>query len=131
MAIVNWAYHGLHLDYSSMYEGAHPSDIDMFYLYDDDTLLIGEIKNCTGKYKRGQRMLHQRLIDGREGDGLILYITHDKFYQNGDRRVDVPECYVRQIYYKNSHRWVNPLRPTKVREVLEYYARRAKENGDK
>ena len=44
--IKNWNYKNLHLDYSSMYEGnKHPSDIDLFYLAKNDTLILGEIKN--------------------------------------------------------------------------------------
>ena len=44
--IKNWNYKNLKLDYSSMYSGNnHPSDIDMFYLTNNETLILGEIKN--------------------------------------------------------------------------------------
>lgn len=44
--INNWGNKSLRIDYSSMYEGNnHPSDIDLFYLASDNTLILGEIKN--------------------------------------------------------------------------------------
>lgn len=44
-----------------MYEGNdHPSDIDMFYMCKDNTLIIGEIKNSRGHFGDGQRDIQQK-----------------------------------------------------------------------
>ena len=122
--IKNWEYHSLRMDYSSMYKGNHhPSDIDMFYIGRDKFLIIGEIKNERGELKDGQRHILETLLNGWKADGVILYITHDKYAQNGDTTVDVPECYVNEIYYKVLGEWTKPKRPTKVKEVIEYYGK--------
>lgn len=120
--IKDWDFHDLRMDFSSMYEGSnHPSDIDMFYIGRDHFLIIGEIKNERGHLKDGQRRILEKLINGWKDDGMVLYITHDKYVQNGDREVDVSECYVKEIYYKKTRRWTEPRKPTKVKEVIKYY----------
>jgi len=125
--IHNWEYHSLHLDFSSMYDGNdHPSDIDMFYLCRDNTLIIGEIKSNRGHFSAGQKRLIRRLIDLHDGDGVGLYITHDKLVQAGDRVVDVSICPVELLYIKEEGIWRRPTVPIKVKDVLAYYKKRAK-----
>lgn len=120
--IKNKEYHSLFMDFSSMYEGNHhPSDIDMFYLGRNRILILGEIKNERGELHKGQRRLLEILAEGWKNDAICLYIVHRKYYQRGDRSVNVAECYVREIYYKKIHQWVFPKRPTKVKEIIEYY----------
>lgn len=125
--INNWDEHNLKMDFSSMYEGNdHPSDIDMFYLCKDDTLIIGEIKNSRGHFGDGQRRMMTKLIELHKGDAVGLFIIHDKLYQNGDRDVDVSRCQVKELYIKGEEGWRFPKRPTTVKEVLNYYKRRNK-----
>ena len=120
--ISNWDFHNLNMDFSSMYAGSnHPSDIDMFYLGRDETLIIGEIKNEQGHLKQGQRSLLERLAEGWHGDAIVLVITHSKRFQSGDRTVNVANCFVREIYYKRIHQWTIPKVPTTVGEVIDYY----------
>lgn len=122
MAIKNWDYQTLHMDYSSMYKGnKHPSDIDMLYIGKDKVLILGEIKNERGSFKWGQRRLLETLINGWQGDGLILFIVHDKYWQRGDREVNVAECPVREVYFKSEKQWRKPHRQITVKEVLDIY----------
>lgn len=125
--IKNWNYHALHMDFSSMYIGNdHPSDIDMMYLCDDGTLILGEIKHRSGEFKIGQRKLMQKIIDMHEGDGFGLYITHNKKVQNGDKVVDVSRCMVEEIYCKWEGKWRNTKQYTTVGEVFEYLRERGR-----
>ena len=105
-----------------MYAGNdHPSDLDMVYIGKDNFLIIGEIKNERGSLSHGQRRLLESFITGWKSDGMAIYITHDKYVQNGDKTVDVSECYVQEIYYKQIRVWLQPKRPTKVKEIIEHY----------
>ena len=118
----NWDFRDLHMDFSSMYQGNdHPSDIDMFYIGRGKFLIIGEIKNERGTFTAGQRKLLQSLIDGWRFDGMAIYVTHDKYVQNGAKEVDVSECFVQEIYYKRLGIWRKPSRPVKVKEIINYY----------
>lgn len=120
--IENWDYRNLNMDFSSMYKGSnHPSDIDMFYLGRDNTLIIGEIKNEHGTLKDGQRRLLAELVQGWKYDAVAVYITHDKLYQNGDRKVDVPSCKVRELYLKSEKIWRQPKKLITVQDVLDWY----------
>lgn len=121
MAIRNWDEHRLDMDFSGLFaEGkGQPSDIDMFYIGKNRTLVIGEIKNRRGVLKDGQRRLLKRLCDDWKYDAICLYITHDKFVQKGDRSVDVANCYVEEYYWKG--KWRKPNRPTTARQALEKF----------
>lgn len=119
----NWDFHSLRMDFSSMYEGNHhPSDIDMFYLGANDFLILGEIKNESGELKDGQRRMLERLINGWKSDGMVLYITHDKYVQNGDTVVNVAECRVKEVYRKGHECWESPRGVTKVKDIIEEHS---------
>lgn len=127
MAINNWKQHNLHMDYSSWTKSNdHPSDIDMFYLCKDDTLILGEIKNemyDREKWAKQKKIL-QRVIDNYKKDAIYFFITHDKYVENGDTYVDVPNCYVKEYYYKG--KWYKPKNNLKVKEVLDKYMKKEK-----
>lgn len=109
-----------------MYEGNdHPSDIDMFYICRDNTLIIGEIKSTRGTFTDGQRKLLTRLLNAHKGDAVGLYIVHDKLVQQGDQTVDVSACNVREIYTKRERKWRQPKRMVTVKDVINYYKERA------
>lgn len=123
--IKNWNFHNLYMDYSSYTESNdHPSDIDMFYIGKDNTLIVGEIKNERGKLIGGQRKLYEQLVDNWKYDGIALFIVHDKYVQRGDKKVDVPECKIREYYYNKQ--WHEPIRETKVKDVLKKYQKESK-----
>ena len=127
MSINNKEYHSLFMDYSSMYkDGNHPSDIDMFYLGKDECLILGEIKNETYKKENWehQKKLFEPLINNYTKEAFYLFIVHNKYFQNGDREVNVPECIVKEYYYKKPNykaKWIVPRRTIKVKEVLSKY----------
>ena len=126
--IKNWNFHNLYMDYSSMYGDDHPSDIDMFYIGKNDVLIIGEIKNERGKLKEGQRKILEKLVNNWKYDAMCLFIIHNKYVQKGDKKVDVPNCYVKEYYWKRTKRWETPVEKTKVKDVLNKY--KAKEVKD-
>lgn len=122
--IRNWDFHALRMDFQNLAKPNgtdKPSDIDMFYIGADGTLIIGEIKNERGTLTGWQRHLLETLINGWESDAIAIFITHDKYVQNGDKVVDVAECFVKEIYYKQIGAWVQPKKPTKVKQIIEYY----------
>ena len=106
------------MDFSSMRQGnAQPSDIDLFWL-GKHTAVFGEIKNELGPLKYGQRKLLEKLADGFKPDAMVIFITHDKYVQDGDTKVDVGECFVAEYYYHGQ--WVTPTKPLKVKEVIAW-----------
>lgn len=96
--------------------GVQCSDIDMLHVFPNGKLLLGEIKNKTGHYEKGQRHLLTQIIDGYRYGGIVLYIQHNEFVEQGAKRVDVAECEVVEYYYKGE--WIKPQTQTTVKEVL-------------
>lgn len=110
------------MDFSSMYGGSnHPSDIDLFYIARDKTLLVGEIKNERGYLQEGQRKLLETLVKGWKYDGVILFIHHNRYRQRGDEIVDIGYCLVEELYHKKEGTWRRPKRPTTVKQVVDYF----------
>lgn len=123
--IKNWNYHNLYMDYSSYTESNnHPSDIDMFYIGKNNTLIVGEIKNEKGTFTKGQKKLYEQLVDNWKYEGLALFIIHNKYVQYGDKKVDVPECKIKEYYYKKD--WHIPKKEIKVKDVLKKYQKEIK-----
>ena len=120
--IKNWEQHELYMDFSAMATEKHPqpSDIDMFYLGKNNTLILGEIKNERGTFTDGQRKLYEKIAKGWNGTCLILFITHNCYVQKGDKKVDVAKCFVKEYYYKG--KWREPTMPTRVYEFVDYYS---------
>ena len=124
--INNWKQHDLYMDFSSYTNtNNHPSDIDMIYIGKDNILILGEIKNGMGEYRPGQKWIYEHLAKHWAYDVLILYITHDKRVEKGDKFVDVSQCFVEEYYYKGH--WGKPISPVKVIDVLKKYNRKEKE----
>lgn len=110
-----------------MFQGTnHPSDIDMFYYGKNGIVIFREIKNESYDEKNWehQKKLFQKVVDGFEKEAMWLFIIHDKYWQKGDTKVDVPECIVKEYCYKKPNyksKWITPRKETKVKEVLKYY----------
>ena len=120
--IKNWAQHGLHMDFSNMnYGKGQPSDIDMFYIGKDNTLILGEIKNERGTFSDYQRNLLKTIADNYKNNAIIIYINHDKRVENGDKIVDISLCEVKEIYYKDEKKWRMPKHITYVGDIIKYY----------
>ena len=124
--INNWSYKNLNIDFcNGMPRNDHPSDIDMYYLCRDGTLIIGEFKNERDhKDHEMQKTYIAKILNAHQGDAVGLYVKHDGYVQKGDRVIDGLRCNVYQIYVKGENEWRFPKHPVTVREVLEYYRRR-------
>lgn len=95
----------------------HPSDIDMMWISRNGFLIIGEIKNSKGCLTNFQKEMLERFIDKHKGNGICLYITHNKDVHYGDTEVDVSECQVSQYYWRG--KWRRPQKPTTVNEAIK------------
>lgn len=123
--IRNWDFHALRFDFSRLArtDGKDkPSDIDMFYVGKDNTLVIGEFKNESRPYiSNGQKWLMERFVNGWKDDAIALLIIHDKYVQRGDTTVNVARLYVKEYFWKKVGKWIPPQRKTTVKEVINKY----------
>ena len=92
------------------------SDIDLFHVTPTGFLVIGEIKNCKGEFKSGQRRLLSNLVDANKNGGTVLYITHDRDVHKGAEIVDVSQCLVEEYYWKGE--WITPYKFITVDDAM-------------
>lgn len=115
--INNWNYKNLHIVYSNADDEKKPSDIDFFYIKDTGMIIFGEIKNISYKKElwEKQKKLYEKLVDNCQ-NAMFIFIIHDKFVQNGDTTVYVPDCYIKEFYYNKE--WHKPTKATRVKDIL-------------
>lgn len=92
------------VDFTGLQNGKiHPSDIDAVLEFDNEALILIEIKRQGARIPKGQRLLLERLCDnwGTE-KSIVFYCTH----KWDDDSVDVPaeQCTVYEVYHKGQ--WI-------------------------
>ena len=92
------------IDFSGIQNGKiHPSDIDAVLEFDNDILILIEVKRKGNKIPTGQRLLLERVCDNwKTKKSVVLSVTHE-FY---DTTKDIPlnKCIVEKVYWSKSWR---------------------------
>ncbi len=129
--IKNWEFQKLNMDFSTGMGKDHPSDIDMFYVCKDNTLILGEIKNYLDKdrFTYGQRKLYEKLATGHKGKAVIIFALHTKFVQNGDRTVDVMDLPVEEVWWNCEGGWRKPTKPITVGQAIRQLKQESEEQN--
>jgi hypothetical protein len=87
------------LDFTGLQNGAiHPSDIDAVLEFDNEALILIEVKKQGSKIPLGQRLLLERLCNSwHTKKAIVLYVTHNF----KDETIDIPieKCKVSAAYY--------------------------------
>lgn len=109
------------MDFSSGMGQDHPSDIDMFYICPNNTLVLGEIKNYLDKEKftKNQKRLYEQLANGHKGRAVVIFALHDKFVQNGDTTVDVMNLPIERVYWNCEGGWRRPTKRITVGQAIK------------
>jgi len=118
--IKNYQRQQLQMDFSTGMGNDHPSDIDMFYMANQNglpVLILGEIKNEHGTFGKGQRKVLQQVADNFRHRALIIYITHNKRIEEGATKVDVMNCPVSEIY--ENGKWQTPSCKVTVKRFID------------
>ena len=102
------------LDFTGLQNGAiHPSDIDAVLEFNNEALILIEVKRQGAKIPKGQRLLLERVCDNwGTPKSIVLYCTHNF---NNDS-VDIPAelCTVYETYYKGQ--WI--VKNVNLRDAL-------------
>ena len=89
----------------------HPSDIDAVLEFNNEALVLFEVKKINNYLPIGQRLLLERLTDSWHTDKAISLVVKHNFK---DDSIDVPlrACWVRKYYYKGKwYKCNKPLKP--------------------
>ena len=100
------------LDFTGIQNGKiHPSDIDAVLEFDNEALILMEVKRTGNPIPTGQRLLLERLCDTwHTSKSIVLYVTHN--YMDDSRDIPLTNCSVNACYYNK--KWIDvdnePLR---------------------
>jgi hypothetical protein len=92
------------LDFTGVENGKiHPTDIDALLEFDNEVLILMEVKRVGNEIPTGQRLALERICDSWHTDKcVVLFVTHN-FKED---LIDIPlaECNVQKTYYKS--KWI-------------------------
>ena len=104
------------LDFTGVENGKiHPTDIDAVLEFDNEALVLIEVKRINNNIPIGQRLVLERICDSWHTDKcIVLFVTHN--FKND--LVDIPlvECVVKK-YYINGN-WNKLITDNSLKSVL-------------
>ena len=74
----------------------HPSDIDAVLEFDNEFLLLFEVKRAGNNIDIGQRMMLHRICDSWNGKSIVLKGEHEC---NNTETIVLNECELTEFYY--------------------------------
>ena len=92
------------IDFTGIENGAiHPTDIDAVLEFDNEVLILIEVKKKGNKIPLGQRLVLERICEAwRTSKSIILFVTHN--FKNDLKNIPLEECYVEK-YYTQQTKW--------------------------
>ena len=89
------------IDFTGIQNGKiHPSDIDAVLEFNNDALILIEVKRKGNRIPTGQRLLLERISDSwhNQEKAIVLKVTHT--FKDDTRDIPLEECLVEVCYYK-------------------------------
>ena len=78
----------------------HPTDIDFVLEFDNEILILGEVKKKGNKLPIGQRLVLERIVDGWGSKGIALKVIHSHRDDNTD--IPLKDCFVEAYYLEGN-----------------------------
>lgn len=87
------------LDFTGVENGKiHPSDIDAVLEFNNEALILMEVKREGSKLPTGQRLLLERIADSwHTKKSIVLFITHN--FKEDTKDIPLQVCNVEAAYY--------------------------------
>ena len=89
------------IDFTGVQNGKiHPSDIDAVLEFDNEALILIEVKRKYNKIPTGQRLVLERITDSWHNPekAITLKVTHT--YEDDTKDIPLHECSVEVCYYQ-------------------------------
>ena len=104
------------LDFTGVENGKiHPTDIDAVLEFDNEALVLIEVKRINNNIPIGQRLVLERICDSWHTDkSIVLFVTHN--FKNDLLDIPLVECIVKK-YYINGN-WNELITDNSLKSVL-------------
>ena len=105
------------IDFTGIQNGViHPTDIDAVFEFDNEILILIEVKKRGSKIPTGQRLVLERICEAwRTPKSIVLFVTHE-FEETKD--IPLQDCYVEQ-YYTQQTKW-RKLKRNRLKNMLNF-----------
>jgi len=103
------------IDFTGIENGKiHPSDIDAVLEFNNEALILIEVKRVNNNIPTGQRLLLERICNSWHTEkSVVLFVTHD--FKQDEKDIPLNECKVELCFYKN--KWIK-VNKTDLKIVL-------------
>lgn len=75
----------------------HPTDIDAVLEFDNDILILFEVKKVGNNLPYGQRLLLERIVNSWGGRYAVALFCHHTVF-NADKPILLNECIIQEVY---------------------------------
>ena len=88
------------------YGKIHPTDIDAVLEFDNEALILMEVKKKGNKIPTGQRLVLERIANSwHTNKSVVLYVTHS--FKNDNKDIPLSECNVDRVYINKEWKILN------------------------
>ena len=107
------------IDFSGIENGKiHPSDIDAVLEFDNEVLILIEVKRQGNIIPTGQKLVLERIANSwHTNKCVVFYVTHD--FKNDDKDIPLDKCNVDSVYLDKE--WKSAKKVMNLIDTLKYF----------
>jgi hypothetical protein len=109
------------IDFTGVKSGKiHPTDIDVVLEFDNEVLILMEVKRKGNKIPTGQRLVLERIADSWQTNKVVvLYVTHS--FDNDNKDIPLDKCNVESVYLNKE--WKQGKREITLIDTLKEFSK--------
>lgn len=110
------------IDFTGIQSGnIHPTDIDVVLEFNNEVLILMEVKRTGNEIPLGQKLVLQRIANSWHTEKVVvLYVTHN--FKNDDKDIPLKDCNVESIYIKSE--WKNAKQKITLEDTLKGFSKK-------
>lgn len=111
------------IDFTGVQNGViHPSDIDAVLEFDNDILILIEVKKVNNEIPLGQKLLLERICCAwRTNRSVVVKVEYQDVYDVNEN-IPLEACFVTEYYHR--YRWKKTKENYPLRNFLNYLGER-------
>tara|TARA_R110000751_G_scaffold71117_1_gene143879 strand:- start:712 stop:1107 length:396 start_codon:yes stop_codon:yes gene_type:complete len=110
------------IDFTGIESGKiHPTDIDVVLEFDNEVLILMEVKRKGNLIPIGQRLVLERIANSwHTNKVVVLYVTHN--FKNDNKDIPLSECNVDSIYINKE--WKDAKQEINLKNTLKGFSKK-------
>jgi|TARA_R110000782_G_scaffold125818_1_gene217478 hypothetical protein len=110
------------IDFTGIESGKiHPTDIDVVLEFDNEVLILMEVKRKGNVIPIGQRLVLERIANSwHTNKVVVLYVTHN--FKNDNKDIPLSECNVDSIYINKE--WKDAKQEINLKNTLKGFSKK-------